>query len=178
MCFFYLCGFDLQFFPLWVTVKKTRQFLINYFLREKHYVLQSMGIIKKKKVVQTRPVNVQGTFQKAQYITLLERGTKVRRTCVHISRSDSAAVGTSLIQNNPDCSGRDKWACHRAHAFDEKGRICPSGCWIRQSKAAVVFWGGCLEFESSVEMYSYFVQCAAEVLHVLLLQGGQCIPWM
>lgn len=66
------------------------------------------ALLKKKKVVQTRPVNVQGTFQKAQYITLLERGTKVRRTCVHISRSDSAAVDTSLIQNHPDCSGRDK----------------------------------------------------------------------
>lgn len=125
---------------LWFTIfsplshsEKTLQFLINYFL---HYLFQSIGIILKK-VVQTRPAYVQGTFQKAQYITLLERGTKVRRmcstTCVRISRSDSAAVGTSLIQNNPDCSARDKWAYCRAHTLDEKGRICPSGCWVRQS---------------------------------------------
>lgn len=59
-----------------------------------------------------RPMYIQGTFQKAQYITLLERGTKGRRMCsttsVHISRSDLAAMGTSLIQNDPDCSAREK----------------------------------------------------------------------
>lgn len=53
---------------------------------------------------------IQGTFQKTQYITLLERGTKSRRmgstTSVHINRSDSAAVGTSLFQNDSDCLAR------------------------------------------------------------------------
>lgn len=53
-----------------------------------------------------RRMYIQGTFQKTQYITLLESGTKSRRmgstTSVHISRSDSAAVGTSLFQNDSD----------------------------------------------------------------------------
>ena len=80
-----------------------------------------------------RPMYVQGTFQKAQCIILLERGTRGRRmhstTSIHISRSDSPAVGTSIIWNNPDCSARQKKrACHHAHTLDEKGRIGPSEC--------------------------------------------------
>lgn len=79
----------------------------------KHYLSQSIAIVKRKKksvLVQMRPMYIQGTFQKTQYITLLERGTKSRRmgstTSVHINRSDSAAVGTSLFQNDSDCLAR------------------------------------------------------------------------
>lgn len=87
MCSF-LYGFDLQFFSLWVTVEKmTRIFdkLLFVGKGKKVYLSQSIVIEKKKKnnqvLVQMRPVCIQGTFQKAQYVTLIERSTKGRR-CV------------------------------------------------------------------------------------------------
>lgn len=175
---------ECTFFFLWLrftifsllshSEKKTRVF-DKLFYVEKGKKALSFTIYsncKKKRsvLVQMRPMYIQGTFQKTQYITLLERGTKNRRmgstTSVHISRSDSAAVGTSLLQNDSDCLAREKWAYHHAHTLDEKGRIGPSECWESGRIKLVV---DCTEGILSLRL---LLTCTASLCNILQRFGA------
>lgn len=54
---------------------------------------------------------------------ITRKGQKSRRmqstTSIHIKRSDSAAVSTSLMQKDADCPARQKWAYSPAHTLRE-----------------------------------------------------------
>lgn len=119
-------------------------------------------------------------FQRA---TLLESGTKGRSlpstASIHISRSNSAAVGSSLTQNDPDCPAREKRAYYDAHTLDEKGRIRPNEWWgTGRAKLAgrmSCVWGLCWPLicarhcRSSVHALDRSIVCSAQCLIIALI---------
>lgn len=91
--------------------------------------------------------------------------------CVH----DSAAMGTSVFQDNPDCPAREECVIMAIPQMRqaESGPVNAE----RQNKACGIE-GQDLAFDASVDIYSWFVQYTAEDLCMLYCNRGQCMPWL